>query len=328
MSFQIPNIFDYATKELSQDAFISWLIMWSYNTGEVKTGDKLMYEPIYHASQDFIKMLLGDDYIYNIQVKQLHLQKYNADIIVEFENDVVLLIEDKVNALADKTQIDRYMTAIKKDKHNLSLRPAKPVLLITGNQDYIDDGTINIIRRKDIIECLGKHIAFCQNHVLYADFYDYMTRKEDEFNKWQDVPVSDWSPETVEGFYSALKDNGIDGSYGYASNAQGGLWYFYFKPKSLDNIEGAYFQIEAEYKDTMTMTLYLRVSSDNPEETIQTRNNILDSINNDILTPCRSRKGKTMRVGEIEFLSLNKDNTVNITKTISNINNLNTINLL
>jgi len=37
---------------------------------------------------------------------------------------------------------------------------------------------------------------------------------------------------------------------------------------------------------------------------------------------------KQCRVGEIEFLSFNQDDIVNIIKTNSNINNLNTINLL
>ena len=57
-----PNIFEYATKELSQDAIVCWLLKCCHSEDE-------MYKNI---GLDFIKFILDDD---SINEKDIELEK-------------------------------------------------------------------------------------------------------------------------------------------------------------------------------------------------------------------------------------------------------------
>lgn len=99
------NIFDFATKELSQDAFLGWFIS---NCNE---------EGIKEYSYEFINLItkfnfkVGD--IKKVQVKQ---QENNMDIIVDFwtsedlnpQSHYVIIIEDKTTSSAHSGQLKRY----------------------------------------------------------------------------------------------------------------------------------------------------------------------------------------------------------------------------
>ena len=47
-----PNLFTHATSELSQDAFILWLLEWA--DSECATEDKALHE----TAQEFVRLLL------------------------------------------------------------------------------------------------------------------------------------------------------------------------------------------------------------------------------------------------------------------------------
>ena len=99
------NIFDFATKELSQDAFLSWFIS---NCNE---------DGIKEYSYEFINLItdyhfkVGD--IKKVQIKQ---QENNMDIIVDFwtsedlnpQSHYVIIIEDKTTSSAHSGQLKRY----------------------------------------------------------------------------------------------------------------------------------------------------------------------------------------------------------------------------
>ena len=109
----MSNLFDYATKELSQDAFICWLVS-NYN-------NELLKEKAYY----FINKLSNKNYNYeNDDIKHLHIfqQLNNMDIIIDIwetkredkdyadttTSDFVIIIEDKTDSSAHKYQLLEY----------------------------------------------------------------------------------------------------------------------------------------------------------------------------------------------------------------------------
>ena len=97
----MKNIFDFATKELSQDAFLSWFIA-SYNELEVS-----------EYSYKFINFLTG--YQFNVgDIKKVTIKQQcdDIDIAVDFwTNDdlhYVLIIEDKTTSSAHTSQLEKY----------------------------------------------------------------------------------------------------------------------------------------------------------------------------------------------------------------------------
>jgi len=69
-----PNIFDYATSELSQDAFLTWLIQWA---------DKDYQEidsSLNACAISFVQELLGKDNSYKIETVEAGRQWNNIDV--------------------------------------------------------------------------------------------------------------------------------------------------------------------------------------------------------------------------------------------------------
>tara|TARA_B100000242_G_scaffold284081_2_gene246994 strand:- start:5778 stop:6773 length:996 start_codon:yes stop_codon:yes gene_type:complete len=299
MTFSNPNIFEFATKELSQDAFICWLIAWSKNTeAQMCSGSN---KHIYNASQKFLELLLGKEYESGIQVGDVQQQKYHTDIIVEFTNGKCLLIEDKINAIATEEQVNAYAELIKRNSSNVS-NLCTPVLLITGNQDFPKADNIHVVRRSDILKCLDGFDEICADYDIFTDFFKHIKAKEHAFNAWKDTPVKNWTVDAIEGFYSELKSSGLDSSFGYVANPRGGLWVFYFGAQKIKTDMEAYFQMEATiYDDQCNLALYLRASSNDADQTKELAEALRDRLDASIFKTCISRKGKTMRVAEVEF---------------------------
>ena len=83
----MKNLFDFATKELSQDAFICWLVS-NYDNNENIELKKLAYE--------FINFISKKEYDYNNNdIKHLNTlqQANNMDVIIDiWENDMEYLL--------------------------------------------------------------------------------------------------------------------------------------------------------------------------------------------------------------------------------------------
>ncbi len=115
INVRIPNIFDYATKELSQDAFICWLIQMADCKGhELQT-----------ASKEFIALLCqigGEDKqvsASDVGVVKKMSQQVEGKIDVFFMavikgKDTCFIIEDKVDSHPHSDQLQRYTGHIRK----------------------------------------------------------------------------------------------------------------------------------------------------------------------------------------------------------------------
>lgn len=96
----MKNLFEYATKELSQDAFLRWFIENDHNgTGRELLGALANVDP---------------NKINNIRT---WAQSEHIDICVDFNVDSephILIIEDKVNTGEHSNQLERYMKSVQK----------------------------------------------------------------------------------------------------------------------------------------------------------------------------------------------------------------------
>lgn len=94
----MENLFDYATKELSQDAFLRWFIKSNID----ESGQKLL------------SAFTGIDYK-QIEIIETWAQVHDIDIVVDFKvngEDCILIIEDKVNTGHHDNQLERYMNMV------------------------------------------------------------------------------------------------------------------------------------------------------------------------------------------------------------------------
>lgn len=232
------NMFKYATKELSQDAFICWLINY-INTDE---------EEYKSVAKDFIELIANKinneklkEYIKNNDYKvEIKHQYKNIDVLLKI-GEFYIIIEDKIKTNEHGDQINKYYYSLLK-----SIRDEREVkgefYIFTCYFKIYDeykskDKSVNaIINRIDIINFLEK----IKNRNLYMeDYYKYLKEIED-YSKKRNIPVCDldklssdiinYIPSSIyTGFYSELEEkegsNNIMG-WNYADNRSGGTWWY------------------------------------------------------------------------------------------------------
>ncbi len=103
MELRENNLFRYATSELSQDAFICWLL--SHLKEEVYDVDKYMTA----CANDFMAEIFKNTIVWtkDKRVKSIKRQYKKIDILVEVD-DYKIIIEDKTFTSTHDNQINRY----------------------------------------------------------------------------------------------------------------------------------------------------------------------------------------------------------------------------
>lgn len=242
--------FGYATKELSQDAFICWLVSFiNTNEEEYKT-----------VARDFIKLLADktrnekfkkyiEENDYKVEIRR---QFRNIDVLLKIDN-FCIIIEDKIDTLEHDDQINKYRYYL--------LNGGIKELGIEGEFDIctcyykiydeygIEDKSVNaIITRKDMISLLENskkinpfmkdYLAYLKEIEEYSSKRDIVTSRIADLDTWV---VKNAGASIYTGFYSELetKEKNIIG-WGYADNRAGGTWWY--ASKKYNNVESKEFE--------------------------------------------------------------------------------------
>lgn len=109
----MDNLFKYAKKELSQDAFLAWML----SNADKRNSDKVERK----VALDFISFLLKKD-ITDVSTVELHPQWNHIDIVAEITTEsgstFNIFIEDKTTSKEHSNQLETYSDKIKKGYKN------------------------------------------------------------------------------------------------------------------------------------------------------------------------------------------------------------------
>lgn len=219
-----PNIFDIATKELNQDAFITWLLQFADN--KYKATDELLNE-------------CGKSFVYQLIRKQLpsfdeQITKVNAgrqresiDVWAEINDKYLIIIEDKTYTSHHSNQLTRYKNIA--EERCIKENYAKPICIYlkTGNESQNSlNGIINegfaIFNRVDFIDLLER-FKTTQNNI-FLDFLDRLTRIEKSNNQFENKNIEDWNGDDWQGFFQFLEKEIDIVNWNYVNNPNGGFW--------------------------------------------------------------------------------------------------------
>jgi hypothetical protein len=191
------NIFDFATSELSQDAFICWCLNWlNYEDSELRA-----------LAVDLLKEF-GEEDVSDNQEIIIKRQFKKIDILVVLKGlNRVYIIEDKVHSSERKKQLEKYETKInelneneKKDlgiDKNLEVE-VKTVYFKTGFH-FSPDKNVKankIIAGKMFKEILEKYRN--KNEILDS-YYEYLVRKLNDYKNMENyleyelIPNERWN---------------------------------------------------------------------------------------------------------------------------------------
>lgn len=187
------NLFKFATKELSQDAFICWCINWI----NYPNDNKKLYEM---AQKIVLKLLDETEYTDKMKIKIVR-QYENIDILLLFnELNKIYIIEDKTTSFLkenkNEIQLIRYSEKIKNSLKKINEKYGcnfkfkniiiKKIFLKTGywfNQDYKiqeEYKDVKTINRKQILEILKE---YKNENIIISDFYEYWEKRTENEEK-------------------------------------------------------------------------------------------------------------------------------------------------
>ncbi|MCZ2344400.1 MAG: PD-(D/E)XK nuclease family protein [Bacteroidales bacterium] len=105
----LPNLFDFATSELSQDAFICWLASWANPALKVKDG------ALHATATAFLDRLLEVGRVpkwAEYHTIEIHRQWKDIDVLIVLNGDTAIIIEDKTDTKDHSGQLRRYQQAV------------------------------------------------------------------------------------------------------------------------------------------------------------------------------------------------------------------------
>ena len=242
MKSSTPNLFNFATSELSQDAFICWLASWA------NSANKNFDEALHNTSKYFLDRLFEKhgaqkpEKYNSIEVKK---QDNHIDVLIIINKEFAIIVEDKVNTTNHSNQLKIYLDKIlKKDfKPNNII----PIYLKTGDQSNYKDvrnkGYSPFIRT-DFLNVLNYGKQLGVKNSIFTDYYYYLKKIDDEVNSYKILEISQWRHRRHWiGFYIELQKQLGQGDWSYIANPRGGfMGFWWYWKKDTDSYK--YLQLE------------------------------------------------------------------------------------
>lgn len=320
------NLFEYATSELSQDAFICWLASYAHEEAE---KDAALNE----CARKMLEMFVPEFEGKNFKLLNVERQVDNVDVLltVECEEKIYkIIVEDKTYTSEHDNQLNRYVEELAK-KHEENAVIVKGVYYKTGFQSdlsSVKEAHYEIISREKMLDLMQQYVDKTNNQI-FISYYNYWNSKQNLVETFKTLPVVDWSWWAVYGFYDHLhtKTDFLDNhefksNYSYVSNVAGGFECFHMPLKDankelfiVDQIDKdgkviehkcwLYLQIETVIGAEKTnMEIRLKVANDNENNTrvntYDLKNKFLTKYvygNTKFVKPASLRTGKWMTVG-------------------------------
>lgn len=239
-----PNIFDISTKELSQDAFITWLLKWADDNNKEYSSE------LNFCARDFVRELIKTslpDFDAVVSKVEAGRQWNNIDVWAKVNDKYLIIIEDKTYSKRHSGQLARYKEFAEKWCEAQSPQFKKPICIYlkTGNESKRSlDGVIGkgykVYSRPNFLRLLNSHDI---KNEIYNDFKERLKRIEAANHQWEKKTIGNWGWQDWQGFYQYLEENINLVNWEFVNNPNGGFWNAVLN-WSYWGIYPAYIQIE------------------------------------------------------------------------------------
>lgn len=225
------NLFNYATSELSQDAFICWLC--SFALPDARPNPTLR-ECAHAMLAVFVPEFKGRE------VELLEITKQTDDIDVLFTarcegTEYKIIFEDKVYSSEHGEQLTRYWDGIKEKFPGCEVRGVYYKTGFESNLGDVEAKGYQIVNREDVLATLGPYVDRANSDIL-QDYYEYWKHCQQKADSYQTMPVNRWGWWQAYAFFDALHQDmpkGIWSTYRYVANPPAGLTAWCLVPTTI-----------------------------------------------------------------------------------------------
>ena len=234
-----PNLFSYATSELSQDAFICWLLSWA--SPEYKNSDNDLHE----CAAGLITLLFDKHKLKLPEIEQVEIRKQdkNIDVLCIINSKYPIIIEDKTVTKHHSNQLARYIEEIKgRDFDDDKIIPVYYKTEDQGNYSSVKKNGYHLLLREEIVDVLNKYRG---TNSIFLDYRDHLQSITDKVERYKSISISDWGWYSWVGFFRELQKQLKGGNWDYVANPSGGFLGFWWQFQ--ENEECAqYLQLEKD----------------------------------------------------------------------------------
>jgi hypothetical protein len=187
-----PCLFEYATKELSQDAFFCWLLAWSQD--EYEDNDLNI------VANNIIKYITNK----NIKVKDIEIfrQYKDIDFYIRLNDEIIIVFEDKIKTTTHDNQLKRYREIIQQkypDDETFYVY-IKSDLVFSNEKEEVEEYGYKVLDIYKINDFLVNNI---QNDI-YMDYRSYLKEKIKKYNNFEEIKYELWGQDEWYGFIYRL----------------------------------------------------------------------------------------------------------------------------
>ena len=197
-----PNIFSFATSELSQDAILAYILQWADSKYEKKDSEMHLL-----GQRLLRKILFCNDEQVDIQNVEVGRQWQNIDIYVKINGNIFLVIEDKINTTVHDNQLERYRRIAESEFGGAWC--VKLAYIKTGNEpcqilkQVVANGYKPVLRN-DLLTVLNQYRG---GNPIIKDFKSHLQIIENRLQNFKTVPIIEWNVNSFywQGLYMALE---------------------------------------------------------------------------------------------------------------------------
>ncbi|WDF68703.1 hypothetical protein PQ465_20705 [Sphingobacterium oryzagri] len=289
-----PNIFKISNKELSQDAFITWLLQWA--NPACNELDSLLHQ----CGKDFLALVIqcAPEKLELIKHVKAGRQWEHIDVWAEISftdgTQTFLIIEDKVFGNQHSNQLERY----KKKAHDYCCKNGFELACAyfkVGNEplrevEYIMEIGFKIINRMQIKSCLQPYRD--AEHSILTDYVEYINELEDEYLEFEILPPKDWVKLAWVGFYQFVESNLKIVTWHRVNNPSGGFWNLCLTWEYWNDSIPVYMQIE---QSRLCYKIALGENETGLNQSATDINSIQDYVFNSLMSYAKSQGETSIR---------------------------------
>ena len=282
------NLFYYATKELSQDAFICWLC--SHALDEVESSD----EALKNCAIDLIASFFDNEIPDKDSLKLIGVEKQvsNIDVLLSVfyaGKKYKIIVEDKTHTSEHDNQLERYKETLIKSGCSDELIGIYYKMGFQSDYTNVIKAGYKIIDRAAVLSVLKKYIDKTSNEI-FLNYFQFWNEFDNVTYSFSQRKPSEWDWRQIYGFYEEIQTKLTSTpydfwvGYDYVANKSGGfygLWYGSDSDKieTTDLKSAVYLQLEATWNGN-NYDYRICLKSENQSET---SNSIFDSFKRNII---------------------------------------------
>lgn len=239
----LPNLFGYATSELSQDAFICWLLAWA--DPACRDADAALHE----CAVTFVGALFAAHgrQAPAIQKVEIKRQDEHIDVLCVINDLYLILIEDKTHTKQHSDQLERYHAIVSRRADSAAF--IVPIYFTTHDQSCYASVLrcgYRVFNRADFLRVLMQGVERGVRNAIFLDFLAHLQHIENRVNAYATKEwTADWGRQAWVGLFKALQEALGAGKWDYVPNQAGGFVGFWWAGQGGDGCR-QHLQLEHE----------------------------------------------------------------------------------